>query len=208
MVHTSLAWTTGHTHSRSTHGGIAHEAVWCVLRERHHHGQKYSQRGRQAAGTPTHGPASACGEMSIAALVLATHDRTGSARLLHSAVFSGTRCTRPSYSHGARSLHTRTASPAMRLAYSITSTNPYSGASLLRARRACASRRSQTQRRESRVVDPENPLGAFSAPSRSLLGTFSEPSRRVPTPPPSPPWPPTRSTRASLRGCDPGMREV
>ena len=30
VVHTSLARTTGHTHSRSTHGGIAHEAVCAI----------------------------------------------------------------------------------------------------------------------------------------------------------------------------------
>ena len=33
-------------------------------------------------GTPTHGPASACSEMSIAALVLAAHARTGLVRAM------------------------------------------------------------------------------------------------------------------------------
>ena len=33
-------------------------------------------------GTPTHGPASACSEMSIAALVLAKHARTGLVRAM------------------------------------------------------------------------------------------------------------------------------
>ena len=33
-------------------------------------------------GTPTHGPASACSEMSIAALVLAKHERTGLVRAM------------------------------------------------------------------------------------------------------------------------------
>jgi len=32
-------------------------------------------------GTPTHGPAGACSEMSIAALVLAKHERTGLVRV-------------------------------------------------------------------------------------------------------------------------------
>ena len=35
-----------------------------------------------AVGTPTHGPASACSEMSIAALVLAAHARTGLVRAM------------------------------------------------------------------------------------------------------------------------------
>ena len=33
-------------------------------------------------GTPTHDPASACSEMSIAALVLAKHERTGLVRAM------------------------------------------------------------------------------------------------------------------------------
>ena len=33
-------------------------------------------------GPPTHGPASACSEMSIAALVLAKHERTGLVRAM------------------------------------------------------------------------------------------------------------------------------
>ena len=43
-----LAWTTGHTHSRNT--GHYTRGVVCVLRERHHHRQKYSQRG--SSGDP------------------------------------------------------------------------------------------------------------------------------------------------------------
>jgi len=52
----------------------------CVLRERHHHRQKCKLvRG---VGIPTHGPASARSEVSIAVLVLAKHLRTGLERAI------------------------------------------------------------------------------------------------------------------------------
>ena len=53
-----------------------------------HHRQKYSQRGSRV-GTPTHGPASACSEMSIAALVLAKHARSGLVRAMRGAESRG-----------------------------------------------------------------------------------------------------------------------
>ena len=175
----------------------------CVLRERHHHGQKYSQRGRQAVGTRTHGPASACSEMSIADWF--------SPRM--SALAQRACCIRPySAALAVPAPRTRTARGVCTLAphprHEVGVLNHFHQ-SIFR----CITTESAARAREAALadaearVDPENLLGAFSAPSRSLLGTFSEPSRRVPTPPPSPPWPPTRSTRASLRGA-PGMREV
>ena len=42
-------------------------------------------------GTPTHGPASACSEMSIAALVLAVYVRTGLVRAMRGVRLSDTR---------------------------------------------------------------------------------------------------------------------